>query len=367
MESSVVDGVKQGQEVFFSIPSNKETVIKALSYLKRYYSEVKSLEITKKSFVVGFLISFLSAVDKKPGMFDENCRFNIDGIGDQLLRRLDEVNIDSDILLDELVSSAYRFVLELKLVMPGLVSEELSGFMYEIAHHEFSHNARMQIIYAEHQMVVEVVSRFLHHPDMVDLKRLPSVVKRSEEERALAERMLTEQESRVLALKNSLEKYEAAYNFVGLYDGFKMLRIQKKSEGRLGLTWLSLLGMLMLAPFVFKFYTIAASNQSVTIDAYAYASVLGFELLLAYFFRVGLHGYRAVKAQLIQIDLRMALCQFIQNYAVYAKDVRRDSPELLDRFDQLIFSGIVNNEGAIPSTFDGIEQIANVLDKLKSK
>lgn len=74
-----------------------------------------------------------------------------------------------------------------------------------------------------------------------------------------------------------------------------------------------------------------------------------------------------MKAQLIQIDLRMTLCQFIQDYADYAKEVRKDSPLLLERFDQLVFSGIVSSEGAIPSTFDGIEQIANLIEKIKTK
>lgn len=123
----------------------------------------------------------------------------------------------------------------------------------------------------------------------------------------------------------------------------------------------------MLAPFLMKFWVAVFPSGSLVIDTPFYVSLIGFELILAYFFRVALHGYKGVKAQLIQIDLRMTLCQFIQDYAEYAKEVRRDSPSLLDRFDQLVFSGIVNSEGAIPSTFDGMEQLANLIDKVKSK
>ncbi len=123
----------------------------------------------------------------------------------------------------------------------------------------------------------------------------------------------------------------------------------------------------MTAPFTYKMYAFITNSTTDKTDTYLIATVVGFEILLGYFFRVALHGYRAIKAQLIQIDLRMALCQFIQEYAKYAKDIRKDSPELLDRFDQLIFSGIVNSEAAIPSTLDGLEHVANVLDKLKAK
>ena len=56
-----------------------------------------------------------------------------------------------------------------------------------------------------------------------------------------------------------------------------------------------------------------------------------------------------------------------QSYAKYAKDVKQGSPELLDRFEQIIFSGIVNGEGAIPSTFDGLDQIGNIIEKFKAR
>ncbi|MCL8301982.1 hypothetical protein [Pseudomonas mosselii] len=367
MQGDEKDGVKQMKKAFFALPHNKDVIRQGVVKLKEQYSAVKPLVAPKKAFTIKFVISLLFSIDMNSDVFDACCRFNIDGVGEQFLRRVEELRIDDEIALDELFSLAYRFAIELKLVSPSAISDDLSSLIHEIPQYTFAETSQSQIMYAEHQMVIGVVGMYLHHPDMVDLKRLPAVVTRSEEERAKAERMLAEKEARVEALRAALEKYEIAYNFVGLYDGFKMLRSQKMAEGHRGLMWLFSLGVLMLAPFVFKFYTVFDSDLAVKFDVYVYGTVVGFELLLAYFFRVGLHGYRAVKAQLIQIDLRMALCQFIQNYAEYAKDIRKDSPDLLDRFDQLIFSGIVNNEGAIPSTFDGMEQIANVLDKLKSK
>lgn len=126
-------------------------------------------------------------------------------------------------------------------------------------------------------------------------------------------------------------------------------------------------GIAMVVPPCYKMYSVLTNQPKIEVDLSLALTVFGLELLLAYFFRVALHGYRAVKAQLIQIDLRMTLCQFIQDYSEYAKGIRQESPELLNRFDQLIFSGIVNNEGAIPSTFDGLEHISSLIEKIKSR
>lgn len=353
---------------FFSLQENREVISHAYAQLEAAAKSVRQMQYSQKNiFVIEFLRAFLNRVMQAPSVFDMHCKFNIEHIGNQFLRRFASLNLTQEAEIDEIVSLAYRFTLELQLVSPGALGEDLDRCVQVLHEHKFSASAQSQLKYAEHQMILSVVTSYLHHPGMVDLRQLPAAIERSEKERLLSEQMLEEQNVRVSALREALEKYEAAFNFVGLYDGFKKLRAQKISEGRLGLAWLCVLGMLMLSPFAAKFAFVLFPPADIKLDVYTYLSVLGFEFVLAYFFRVGLHGYRAVKAQLIQIDLRMALCQFIQNYAAYAKDVRKDSPELLDRFDQLIFSGIVNSESAIPSTFDGLDQVANVLDKLKGK
>lgn len=101
------------------------------------------------------------------------------------------------------------------------------------------------------------------------------------------------------------------------------------------------------------------------VDYAGIITLAGLELLLLYFFRVALHNFRSIKAQLLQIELRMTLCQFVQSYAEYAKSARDGSSGLLERFEQVVFSGIVTDENSIPSTFDGFDQIANLFDKLK--
>lgn len=98
---------------------------------------------------------------------------------------------------------------------------------------------------------------------------------------------------------------------------------------------------------------------------YVAPALLAGELLLLYFFRVVLHHFRSVKAQLLQIDLRIAICQFVESYAEYVSKIREKNANVLDRFESLIFSGLVADENGIPSTFDGTEQIANVIRSMR--
>ncbi|ANH98978.1 hypothetical protein A8L59_16665 [Pseudomonas koreensis] len=321
----------------------------------------------KRRFQLIFLIKLLGRMKNQSDLFDARCSFNIGFIGESFFRDLDKLGSDDFSNLGGSFSMGYRFLIEFQLMSPGELPDDLASIAHQVADFEFSGNVQLTIKYAEHQMIIQLLSRYIHHPNMVELKRLPKAIADSVRERTTSEELLSDREKRVNVLKEKLDKYKQAFNFVGLNEGFRRLRVQKRVESLVSLSWLFLLGTVMLSPPVYKMYCTLFGTPEIKVDTYFALTVLGFELLLAYFFRVGLHGYRAIKAQLIQIDLRMALCQFIQEYANYAKGIRKESPELLDRFDQLIFSGIVNSEGAIPSTFDGLDHVANLLDKLKSK
>jgi transcriptional regulator of heat shock response len=88
-------------------------------------------------------------------------------------------------------------------------------------------------------------------------------------------------------------------------------------------------------------------------------------MLLIYFFKVLLAQYKSVKAEIIQIQLRQTLCQFIQSYAEYAKEIKSKDASALEKFENVIFSGITPSSDKIPSTFDGMDQITKLLKEIK--
>lgn len=182
--------------------------------------------------------------------------------------------------------------------------------------------------------------------------------------------LLEEKEKKVIALEETLKEQENAFNFVGLYKGFNDLLKTKVRESRVLLGALVSMGIIMITPLM---YNIMSSNTQSVLDSditsnlFKLIPFVSLEILLIYFFRVILQNYKSVKGQILQIELRQTLCQFIQSYAEYSKEIRTTDSHPLEKFENLIFSGIISDSESIPSTFDGMDQITKLLASLKGK
>jgi len=108
---------------------------------------------------------------------------------------------------------------------------------------------------------------------------------------------------------------------------------------------------------------IAAVRDGILVSIFPTVS---FVAISVYYFRVLLFNYKSVKSQILQIDLRKTLCRFIQNYSEYSRNIKKNDASSLDRFESIIFSGIVTDDGNLPSTFDGMEQIGKLIKAAKS-
>ena len=60
-------------------------------------------------------------------------------------------------------------------------------------------------------------------------------------------------------------------------------------------------------------------------------------LILFYFVRVGLQHLRSVQSQMMQLELRMALCQFIHNYAEDSEKLHAKTKQVLRNL-RILFS-----------------------------
>lgn len=182
---------------------------------------------------------------------------------------------------------------------------------------------------------------------------------------------LNEKEKTVNSLKETLDKQETAFNFVGLYDGFNKLLKTKILESRILLGSLVTMGIVMIVPLLCTIFGWLPENilkdEETIPHLLKLVPFISLEVLLIYFFRVILQNYKSVKAQILQIELRQTLCQFIQNYADYSKDIKKDDPAVLEKFENLIFSGIISDAENLPSTFDGMDQIGKLFSTLKGK
>ena len=90
---------------------------------------------------------------------------------------------------------------------------------------------------------------------------------------------------------------------------------------------------------------------------------LAVEIFLIYLFRLNYLEYKSILAQILQIDLRSSLCQFIVNYLNQTENIK--GSHALEMFEKLIFSNLQINEEQIPSTLDGLDQFTNLFKSFK--
>ena len=93
--------------------------------------------------------------------------------------------------------------------------------------------------------------------------------------------------------------------------------------------------------------------------------ILSIEFIAIYYFRVVLKNFQSMSAQIVQLELRQSLCACIESYAKY-KEQLGDGVSI-EKFEEMIFSGIAMDPGQIPQTFDGIEKLASAVNSLKGK
>lgn len=181
--------------------------------------------------------------------------------------------------------------------------------------------------------------------------------------------LIAKEKEKAEGLANYLKDIQSDYNFVGLSKGFQDL-LKKKTFSK----WLLFVGVLVMgcfaiAPFLYKIYHITQSDgfswQNLVWQEIAFG--VSFELILIYFFRIILNEYNSIKVQAMQLEFRVSLCRFIEKYAEYAKEINENSDDknILEKFENVIFSNVLADSKDLPSTFDGMEQIGNFIKNIK--
>lgn len=174
-------------------------------------------------------------------------------------------------------------------------------------------------------------------------------------------KFITDNKINVDNLANELKNLETGYNFIGLSKGFQDLLAQKNEDSNKKLKLIFIIGLLIISPLIIKIILNDLSGLAWQEIAFG----VSLELILIYFFRIALSEYNAVKTQIMQLELRVSLCQFIQSYAEYAKEIKQNDPSALEKFENVIFSNILADSKNLPSTFDGVEQIGNLIKNMK--
>lgn len=327
--------------------------------------------------VVEPLLLIVKQMLKSGADFDRYCQSNIEWIGEQFISSLKSFNDSSEEEntknISAIFTSAYRFLCEYEFSHSGELGAGLravKNFVYENSI-EFSGLDRSQLIFAEYMMPAHILKNIANSPLLSEFKSFSSRAEAAAKLKEEWDKELTDKENRLSALKSTINNLTSEYNFVAISKGFLSVLGKKEKEKNAVFFAMMALGTAMLLPVIIQATFVALNLESIESHkstlVYALPFVLTMEIILFYFFRVVLMHYNSLKAQILQLELRVSLCQFIESYAEYSVNIKKNDKAVLEKFEQLIFSGIVASDTDIPSTFDGMEQISKIIANIKTK
>lgn len=357
-------------ESFFSKEENQ-------AILRRFTLALESIQETNDAApkVLEPLKTFFRIFIKNTNVFDQHCTVNIEWIGNRFIEQLaDFPQIKPEKQIDSLISiftSAYRFLCELDFSQKDDLSFELRGIKNFADENleKFSGTDRQQIVYANYIMPINVAKKLIHSPELIEFKEFSKNVTTASELKKTWEKEIKEKEEEIVALREGLNRVNTKYNFVGIVNGFENLAAIKKWERLRSFISLLVLGALMVMPVVGQLWFTAIHIDTIESHRntlmYSVPPLIALEVILLYFFRVVLLNFRCTTTELLQINLRISLCQFIQSYSEYSAKIKKQDSSALEKFENLIFSGITSDRDSIPSTFDGVEQIAKLVNSIR--
>ncbi|HID1027677.1 TPA: hypothetical protein ACXDFT_004027 [Klebsiella pneumoniae] len=203
-------------------------------------------------------------------------------------------------------------------------------------------------------------------------KGLKDVGEKTDQLRVEIEGLIGSASASVISLKeyeSKLDEYKNDYNFALLSKAFSNLLKTKKSEyatNHKNITifsmWLIATPLLTLLNHIFNIYPVEFNLNAL----FYFLPILSLELLFFYFMRLYYIEGKSIKAQILQIEQRLSLCEFIHDY-VEKKNNSGADKESWSLFEKLIFSPIQVTSENIPSLLDGASSIAELAGKVFSK
>lgn len=327
--------------------------------------------------VVRPLKSFFKVLGQNLSAFDEHCPANIEWSGKrfigQLIDFVEEKSEKQDEKLLDIFTTSYRLLCELEFSQPGELSFDLRGIKNFVDDNleKFRGTHRQQLVFANYTMPAQLTKRILQDGSLADFKAFAQTANSAKELKADWDKEIAAKTAETKGLQASIDMLLTNYNFVGLVKGFDVLVKRKQRESSVALFSILALGSVMLLPVCVQLGFVLNNIEKIEDHratlVYSLPPLLALELILLYFFRVVLMNYRDLKAQLLQLDLRVSLCQFIQSYSEYSTKIKKLDPGALERFEAIVFSAIPSSAEKTPATFDGVDQLSKLFSSMRGK
>jgi hypothetical protein len=322
--------------------------------------------------VRGFYVFTLIDMIDFPEKWDLHCVYSIGKISRDFDVAMEKINLKGQVV--DIISPFeyfHMFLTEFYVTCGEVVDESVvkAKDAEDKAIRMLPEGARRVIERIDRSLPLDILRSVINHNHIEKIMDVSLLASQSNDLHRKWEIEIADKERRIDIIKESLDKYENAFNFVGLSHGFDSLLQEKKKESRKLVWWVRFSAISMVLPIIAEFcwvFELAKLNQELTeFGLLTLFPAISLVILATYFFRILLSNYKGVRSQISQLELRMTLCRFIQNYAKYSSELKLHNETTLERFEDIIFSNVFSNDDASISVFDGIEQFSKLVDKIK--
>lgn len=303
--------------------------------------------------------NFLTLIDTKIEIFENNKNQS------QLLDILDLTLNLFYIYFSELLFNVENLQVSLSLDIHEII------FFVEKEYKEHREYSKY-ISFVDRELPFQVFKCLVHSANLKSLADLISTTNNVTNLLESWEENFDKRKNDVIELEKRLESNKQTYDFVLLNEGFKNLYNQKKEDLKSpesNYKWLFRFILAIPTLEIIFFGLIIANEIEINSVAIWYMVVPSISLILFlfYFYRINLQEIRSIKSQMMQLELRMALCQFIHTYAEDSEKLHQKNTAGFEKFENIIFSPLVSSDDKIPTTFDGMEQLANLVSQFRNK
>ncbi|MEI7151531.1 hypothetical protein [Pectobacterium carotovorum] len=164
-------------------------------------------------------------------------------------------------------------------------------------------------------------------------------------------------------INKKLKQQKSNFNFVLLSKAFENLKKSKTRELYYAYVRFSLAIISLIVIPVYLYLTRGQHSITTYKDFFLYAPLITLEILSFYFMRLFYLELKNIKSQILQISMRLSLCEFIHSY-VETKELSNKSENAWRAFETLIFSPIQASDDKIPAVLDGADVIAELAGKI---
>ena len=317
------------------------------------------LNIQRASLVMKGLQAILSNI----GEYDEYATLTSSFVGERFdsITRATSVTAES---ISRLLAILARFAREATLRRKGWNVDERDVLDYFLSPNKpLTGDELLEADYLKTSLPESLLERMLG--------RIEHAERKAKSASESVDKQVSDVEQRIAGHRTELDKIAEQYNFIGLADAFRKLIESKQSEKWVNFGGLFLLGALSLGPLLLYFFStkdspvlLGFSEGWTPVVAVKMVAALGYEVLMLYFFRIVLRNYVVTRHQLTSLQMRLALCSFIEGYIEFAK--RMGQVRALDSFEAFIFASLPADATGIPATIEGIEQITSLVKAARS-